>query len=57
MTVDRSISFQQNLARYPIALLLLQARTSRLVDLVLLAPALLAALPAAKKGELTQVSG
>jgi hypothetical protein len=44
ITVDRNLSFQQNLAAFPIAVLVLQAKTNRLVDLRPLMPVLLAAI-------------
>ena len=33
VTVDRNLSFQQNLAAFPIAIFVLRARTNRLADL------------------------
>jgi hypothetical protein len=50
LTVDRNLSFQQNLVTFPIAVLVLQARTNRLADLRLLVPDLLDALQSAKPG-------
>ena len=50
VTVDRNLSFQQNLAAFPIAIFVLRARTNRLADLRPLVPALLAALPTSKPG-------
>ena len=38
ITVDRNLSFQQNLAKFKIAVLILHARTNRLVDLKPLNP-------------------
>jgi hypothetical protein len=55
VTVDRNLSFQQNLSRYEIAILLLRSRSNRFADLLLLVPALLVAMPVARKGELTIV--
>ena len=51
VTVDRNLSFQQNLTRYNIAVIVLRARTNRLRDLLLLVPELSASLPAANRGE------
>lgn len=51
VTVDRNLSFQQNAASLPIAVVVLRARTNRLPDLLPLVPALLDALVAAKAGE------
>ena len=44
VTVDRNLSFQQNLVAFLIAVIVLRARTTRLADLRPLVPALLAAL-------------
>jgi hypothetical protein len=46
VTVDRNLSFQQNINVFEIAVIVLQARTNRLHDLRTLVPALLSALPA-----------
>ena len=51
VTVDRNLSFQQNLIRYNIAVLVLRARTNRLRDLRPLVPELLVSLSSAKLGE------
>jgi len=51
VTVDRNLSFQQNLTRYNIAVLILRARTNRLRDLRPLVPELLTSLLSAKRGE------
>jgi hypothetical protein len=40
VTVDRNLAFQQNLANYGLAVVILQARSNRLADLRVLAPAL-----------------
>jgi len=50
VTVDRNLSFQQNLAAWPIAVIILQGRTNWLADLVPLVPGLLGAIEAAKPG-------
>ena len=47
VTVDRNLSFQQNVAGISIAVFVLRARTNRLADLQPLAPDLLARLFAA----------
>ena len=49
VTVDRNLSFQQNIPRYNIAVVVLRCRTNRLGDLQSLVPQLLASLPAAKR--------
>jgi len=50
VTADRNLSFQQNLASFPIAILVLQAKTNRLIDLRRLVPGLLAAIESAQPG-------
>jgi hypothetical protein len=50
VTVDRNLSFQQNLISYPIAVIVLCAKTNRLVDLRPLAPKLVAAIESARPG-------
>lgn len=57
ITVDRNLSFQQNLPQFNIAVIVLQAPSNRLADLKPLAPAVLATLPTAVKGQATVVSG
>ena len=57
VTVDQNLSFQQNLASLPIAIIVLEARTSRLVDLRLLVPRLLLVIESAKRGMVTVVDG
>jgi hypothetical protein len=44
VTVDRNLSFQQNIVSLPIAIIVLQARTNRLADLRPLVPKLLTAI-------------
>ena len=51
ITVDRGLLFQQNLASLPLAVIVLQAKTNRLVDLQPLIPDLLAALEQAPPGQ------
>jgi uncharacterized protein DUF5615 len=55
VTVDRNLSFQQNLSDFTIAVVVLRARSNRLADLEPLVPELLASLPAAKRGAVTYV--
>jgi hypothetical protein len=50
LTVDRNLSFQQNTRVFPIAIIVLHARTNRLADLLPLAPAILTAIGSAKPG-------
>lgn len=55
LTVDRNLSFQQNLSRFAIAVLVLSAPSNRLADLLPLVPAALAVLPALANGTATVV--
>lgn len=50
VTVDRNLSFQQNLNTFSIAVVVLQAKTNRLADLRPLLPGLLAAIQSATPG-------
>ncbi len=56
ITVDRNLSFQQNLPSFDIAVLVLHAPTNRLADLRPLAPKVLSLLPALSKGKAENVS-
>lgn len=56
ITVDRNLSFQQNLPQFTLAVLILQAPSNRLADLKPLAPKILSILPAIAKGQATVVS-
>ena len=51
ITVDRNLSFQQNLPKFNIAVLVLHATSNRLADLRPLATKLLATLPILTKGK------
>lgn len=55
VTVDRNLSFQQNLVSFKIAVVVLRARTNRLADLRPLVPNLLAVLPSVKLGAVTYI--
>ena len=55
VTVDRNLSFQQNLVSFTIAVVVLRARTNRLTDLRPLVPKLLAVLPSVKPGAVTYI--
>jgi predicted nuclease of predicted toxin-antitoxin system len=57
VTVDRNLSFQQNVTAFPIAIIVLRARTNRLADLRPLIPALLAALHTSKAGIAQVIEG
>ena len=50
VTVDQNLSFQQNLDVFSIAVVVLQAKTTRLADLRTLVPNLLAAIESALPG-------
>jgi predicted nuclease of predicted toxin-antitoxin system len=50
VTMDRNLSFQQHLPKFKIAVLVLKARSNRLMDLQPLAPKILAALPTLQVG-------
>ncbi|NJL63011.1 MAG: DUF5615 family PIN-like protein [Methylacidiphilales bacterium] len=56
ITVDRNLSFQQNLLQFDIAVIVLQASSNRLADLKPLVPKILAILGEAVKGQATVVS-
>ena len=56
VTVDRRMEYQQNIPKSGLALVVLQARSTRLPDLLPLVPALLAALNQARIGEITHVA-
>jgi hypothetical protein len=55
VTVDRNLSFQQNVPKFSIAVVVLRAHSNRLAELRRLVPRLLEILPAAKRGEVTWV--
>lgn len=56
VTVDRNLSFQQNIKDTEVAIIVLQARTNRLADLKPLVPQLLRAIDFAKRGGVTVVA-
>jgi hypothetical protein len=56
VTVDRNLYFQQNIPQFNIAVVVLSARTNRLVDLKPLAPSLIKKLPELKPGEIIVIS-
>ncbi len=57
VTTDRNLPFQQNLAKLNLAVIVLEARTNRLVDLKGLVPNLLEALSTAAPGRATRIVG
>lgn len=56
ITVDRNLSFQQDLFKFDIAVIVLHASSNRLADLKPLIPGILAVLDTAAKGQATIVS-
>jgi predicted nuclease of predicted toxin-antitoxin system len=50
VTVDRNLTFQQNLTELPMAVIVLRSRSNRLADLRGLVPDLLQAIETAKSG-------
>jgi len=57
VTVDRNLSFQQNLPAFAIAVIVLRASSNRLADLKPLVPELLACIASAKKSVVEYVGG
>jgi len=57
ITVDRNLSFQQNLPQFDLAVIVLQAPSNRLTDLKLLVAKVLAVAATAAKGQVTVVGG
>ena len=57
VTVDRNLSFQQNVGALSIAVIILSARTNRLAELKPLVPSLLAAIASAKPGIAKLITG
>jgi predicted nuclease of predicted toxin-antitoxin system len=55
VTTDSNLEFQQNLANYDVAVIVLRAPTNRLVDLKPIIPQLLALLPTAPKRQATRL--
>ena len=55
VTVDRNLSYQQNVQALPIAIVVLHAKANRLADLLSLVPNLLAVMGSAKPGVVTTV--
>ena len=55
VTVDRNLSFQQNLVAFSIAVVVLRAKTNRLADLKPLVPKLLTTVAVAPSGVATIV--
>ena len=55
LTVDRNLSFQQNVITLPIAVVVLRARTNRLNDLIPLVPQFASVLLSLKPGEVVSI--
>jgi hypothetical protein len=55
MTVDKGIEFQQRVARLPVGVIALRARSNDIADLRPLMPAVLAALSTLRPGQLVRV--
>ena len=56
VTVDRRLEYQQNIAKSGLALIVLQARSTRVADLLPLVPLLIIALQKAREGEVSHVA-
>ncbi|HLO89337.1 MAG TPA: DUF5615 family PIN-like protein [Nostocaceae cyanobacterium] len=56
ITVDRNLSFQQNIPQFNIAVIVLQAPSNRLTDLKPLVPKILTVLSTVMKGQAVLVS-
>jgi hypothetical protein len=56
VTVDRRIEYRQNISKSGVALVVLEARSTRMADILPLVPALLATLPLVRVGEVTHVA-
>ena len=56
ITMDRGIEYQQNLAGFNLAVILLRAVSNRLADLLPLVPELLTALESVAPGQLRHIS-
>ena len=56
VTVDRNLSFQQNLTGAEIAVIVLEAKTNRLADLKTLVPKLLLSLQAIRPGMVERIA-
>lgn len=57
VTMDGSLSSQQNLSRFNIAIIVLRAKSNQVVDLRPLVPALLRELKRVRKGTAAEVKG
>ena len=55
VTGDRNLSFQQNLTNFNIAVIVLEAQTTRLIDTLQLMPQVLASLEPIQPGQVTRL--
>lgn len=55
LTLDKGIHYQQNLANYKIAIVLIRTKSSRVADILPHIPACLAALQSIRPGQIIQV--
>ena len=55
LTADHSLEFQQNVARYRIAVVVLAGRSNRIADLLPLVPRILALLESLRPGQVERV--
>jgi predicted nuclease of predicted toxin-antitoxin system len=55
VTIDSNLSFQQNLTKFHIAVIVLEARSTRLVDTMSLMPQLTELLPTSRPGEVVRI--
>lgn len=56
LTVDKNLRFQQNLAKFGIAVVVIRGLSNRTADLLPLMPSVLAALASLKPGDAVEVS-
>ena len=57
LTVDRNLSFQQDITKFKIAVVVMVAKGNKLSDLQPLVPSVLALLSSAKRGQVARVNG
>lgn len=57
LTVDRNLSFQQDVSRFTIAVVVMVAKSNKRGDLQPLIPSVLAVLDAVRPGQVTRVGG
>ena len=55
VTTDRNLSFQQNVQRFDIAVVVMTAKTNRLADLRPIVPGVLKVLPFLKNGQVREI--